>query len=471
MNVSASGAHASIKSDKGTGLGKTARNRCALRVAALALASACAVCAQDAEQVRRREGPQIYSASVFGAYYSEGLGRGLGLTGLGDTLHANSAVGGTANMGWARIRPSSSFALTYVPGFVMAARRPEWHSFQHALSATMGKALSGRWQLTAGVSAALDSTAQFLFMPTVFGQIAAAPATFDDLVQGMLRNSYTNFELASLLTGAAPVQSPARSLIFGDRMLTAALRMGLAYSISPRTSLNFSATGSRYQYLTANRDVLHSNLLQQATMGGVGIGISHSWSPRTQIGASVSAGRSFSRYQDAYQLVTDIQFGHTLSPRWLVQLHGGSGFMEGLRVENRLPSGPQYQGGGSLTFKTRAHTFLGAADRMFGDAYGMGSASTLVFRGAWNWAHPGGDWIADAGFAEQYYHRTAFGTIDGWHATASFGRRVSQNTSVHLQYMRLSYGGPAGTTRTDQSAVRVIFAWSASPVRALSRQE
>ena len=461
-----------MKSDSTADRQQKARNgRRALRAAAMALAFACAMYAQDVEQVHRPEGPQLYSASVFGAYYSQGFGRGLGLALLDDT-DSNSAVGGTASMGWASYKEGSNFALTYNPGFVMSARRPEWHAFQHALSANLGKKLSGRWHFTIGGGATLNSTIQFLLTPTVFGQIAAVPATFDDLVQGILRNTYTNFELASLLTGAPLIESPARSLLFGDRMLTASLRAGLSYSISPRTSVNFSATGSRYQYISANHDLVPSNLLNHATVAGLGIGISHSWSPRTQIGASVSGGRTFSRYQDAYQMVADVQFGRAMSRRWLMQLHGGSGFIEGLRVANRLPSGPQFQGGGSLVYKTEAHTLLGSADRMFGDAYGMGSASTLNLRGAWNWAAPGSGWIANAAFGRQYYRRSAFGNIDGWHGLAGVGRRVSAHTSIHIEYMRLSYGGQSGSsTRTGQSGVRAVFAWNAAPVRTIVRQE
>ena len=463
-----------MNSDRTAGRRQTALDRKrAFRAAVMALASAGALYAQ-VEQVHRREGPQLYGASVFGAYYSQGLGRGLGLTGLGDTLQADSAMGGTATVGWASYRERSNFAVTYSPAFVMSARRPEFHSFAHGLSVTAGKRLSGRWMVTIGVNGALNSTVEFLFTPTLFSQIAAVPTTFEDLVQGMLRNTYNNFELASLLTGAPLIESPARSLLFGDRMLTASLRAGLSYSITPRTSVSFSATGTRHQYLAATErtDVLQSHLLARSTVGGFGIGVSHSWSPRTQIGATVSAGRSFSRYQDAYQTVADVQFGRALSRGWLMQLHAGSGFMEGLRVTNRLPSGPQVQGGGSLVFKTASHTFMGGGDRMFGDAYGMGAASTLILRGAWNWARPGANWVADAGFAQQYYRRSVFGSIDGWHATAGVARRVSGHTSVHLEYMRLSYGGQAGvSTRAGQSAVRVVFAWNASPIRTLSRQE
>ena len=91
----------------------------------MALAFAGAVYAQEVEQVHRPEGPQLYSASVFGAYYSEGLGRGLGLAGLARYApDSNSAVGGTASMGWASYKEGSNFALTYSPGFVMSARRP-----------------------------------------------------------------------------------------------------------------------------------------------------------------------------------------------------------------------------------------------------------------------------------------------------------------------------------------------------------
>lgn len=460
-------------SDRAVGREKTAGGRQrAARLAAVALAFAGAAFAQGVEQVHRREGPQLYNASVFGAYYSEGLGRGLGLSGLGDSLKADSAVGGTASMGWASYRERSNFAITYSPGFVMSARRPEWNSFQHSLSANGGRKLSGRWLSTFGVAASLSSTAQFIFMPTFYGQVAAVPATFDDLVQGVLRNTFNNFELASILTGAPLIESPARSVLYGDRMLSAAARAGLTYSVSPRTSLTFAAEGGRNQFISAKQDVRQPHILDRTTMAGVSIGLSHSRSPRTQIGVTASGGRTFSRYQDAYQTVVDAHIGHALTRRWLVQLHGGSGFVEALRQTNRLPTGPQYQVGGNAAFKTEAHTFIAGADRTFGDAYGMGSASTVTVRGAWSWTQPGGAWGLRASFAQQYYRRGIFGNIDGWQANAGIGRRVSRHTSVHLEYMHLSYSQLAGSSaRTNQSAVRAVFAWSAAPVRTLVRQE
>ena len=185
-------------------------------------------------------------------------------------------------------------------------------------------------------------------------------------------------------------------------------------------------------------------------MAGLGIGISHSWSPRTQIGASVSAGRTFSRYQDAYQMVADVQFGRAMSRRWLMQLHGGSGFIEGLRVANRLPSGPQFQGGGSLVYKTEvphaARLGRPYVRRCLRHGLGVHAESSRGLE------------LGRTGQRVDRERRLSGGSITGealsaistaGTALAGIGRRVSAHTSIHMEYMRLSYGGQSGTsTRT-----------------------
>jgi len=64
-------------------------------------------------------------------------------------------------------------------------------------------------------------------------------ATFDDLANAMLSGVYTDTQLASLLTGAPIVQSPATTLFHAERMFAATTQLSVSHSPSPRLSVTF----------------------------------------------------------------------------------------------------------------------------------------------------------------------------------------------------------------------------------------
>lgn len=415
-----------------------------------------------AERYPTAQGARLHSVSVFGGYYS-GFAGLMGFPARGGSRGSDLPFGAGAVMGWSRARESASFAATYAPGFIASGRDPDLRAFQHALTLTGAKKLSPRWRASLAVGGGLSSSYQFLFAPGLASQIVAVPATFDDLVNAVLKNNYTNSELASILTGAPMIETPARTLLYGERVLSTAASAGLSYARSPRTQLHFWVSGFRYQYMNAENPQDEAHLLARTTSAVASAGLSHVLTPRTSLTVNSNARRTFSQYEDAYFLDLDAILGRTLTPRWLLQVHGGPGVIKTVRKTSELPTGPQYQGGASITYKHAPHTLTASAHRAFGDAYGIGASSTWSLGGAWQWRRPGSDWQFQASYNQHYYTRSIAGYVNGWQVAGGATKRISRHTMLALEAVHISYSTKAITQDTRQDAIRAVFTWNTLP--------
>ena len=379
----------------------------------------------------------------------------------------------------------STFSLVYTPSYTGRIRYSSWDALNHNLSLNATRRLAPRWNLGFSVSGDLSNFEGFLFSPTVFSNVASVPANFADLSAAILGQSSTNTQLASILNSAPVVESPARTLLYGERMFTSATRASLSYSYSRRFSVNFSVGAGRSQHLGESQNSLalaqSPYLLPTTTSGNASLGFSYSLSPRTQFGATVATSRVASDLYDGYSTSSTASLGRKLGRHWFLQIHGGVGLMNPLReisVQSNTSSqstGLHPVAGGSLGFRTSSHTFLGSYDRTVSDSYGVGATTTSTSSATWRWSRPGVGWWLEGSFSWQVARRCRPGRCrPGYIQLAGhgeLGKQLGAHVALITQYVYLNYSGRLETSlySQSQSAMRVSIVWTRMALPRLSR--
>jgi len=406
----------------------------------------------------RLPGVHLYDVTLYESYYSS-------LLSSGSSTGYDLTTGGGATLGWARTRHRSNFFLNYTATYIRDFSRPEFNSLNHGLSFGFSRKLRGNWSFRGGTVTEVMNTTQFLFQPNLFSQVTERADTADELAAALLRNSnFDNAYLAALLTGAPVLESPARQLFFGDRVLNAAFQSSLAYK-RPRLSVVFSTCGTHIQNLAGSSGQTAQSAYVVPTSNSVrgGVSLSYSLSPRTEVGFYASSQRTLSRFEDVYISTAAATFGRRMSERWFFEVHGGTGFFQPIRSTSQLPTGPQYVAGGGLGFKTQSHSFLLSVDRNIDDVYGFGATSNLNTTAAWSWGRRGRGWKILGSGSRQQIHTAGFQDIDAWLLSTGFSRRTSSRTSLNVTYAYMCPGAATGLMQNKEThAVRMAFLWTPS---------
>jgi hypothetical protein len=347
----------------------------------------------------------LTGVSIYSGYYSSGAPSGFEMPVQSTFLNGPSATGGiTATFGGSTSGEKSTFSWSYSPSyfnlFYSNNSFSNQGSLNHSGSLNWSRKLGKKWTLNTSVNGMVANLEQLYFNPSVLSSVASMATTFDGLAAAMLAGRFTDAQLASLLTGAPLQASPQQGYLYGTRMLTAGANVGLSWTPSERTSFSATMTSTRSQHLNGAAEsgsgAVADYVFPQMTTAAIGISWSYSLSPRTQINASANSSRVFSTLQRGYASLANMGFGRTMSRRWFLQLSAGAGKFNYSQQTYLAPSTVQYLFGGSLGFKTYAHTFLVSYNRTLGDAYGLGSGATSSAMGAWHWKVPGQAWVLSA---------------------------------------------------------------------------
>jgi hypothetical protein len=309
---------------------------------------------------------------------------------------------------------------------------------------------------------------QFLFAPSALSNIAAVPASFQDLSSAMLSGRFTNDQLASVLTGAPGLDAPGRTVLYGNRVLNASGSTTLSYTHSARLSLRFGASASRIQYLNDGNAAgsAGAQALIPRTMGGnASVGFSYSLTPRTEFGVDTSASRTSSVLQDSYTTMAVASLGTRIGRQWFVQGRGGPAWVTVLRQTYPLPRGIQYAAGGSLGYRTATQTLLATADRTPMDTYGTSAGYTLSAGGTWQRHRPGSSWTFSSSARQQRMRGTY--SLDGWLVTGSVSRALSRQAAIQVTYTYLNNSGDfqGATQDIEMHAVQFAVIWRERGVR------
>jgi hypothetical protein len=301
--------------------------------------------------------------------------------------------------------------------------------------------------------------------------LAAAPGTFDDLAAAVLTGQYSNDQLASLLSGVPLIESPSRTLLFGNRVFSSSGAVGLSYAHSQRLSLSFSGSYTNTQHLpdSSNNGPQYRHLVQHSSSASVGANLSYALSPRTQIGVSASGGRGFSTLQQEYVTTGNAFIGHQTGRHWFMQAHAGAGVITNLRSNYKNTLGTRPAFGGQLGYRVYAQTFMASYNRTLGLAYGVAASDTTTVGGGWRWWRPGHTWGLSSSALEEQMRSSVFRDTRGWRATFGITKQIGTHTVVETGYSFARYSGgalqaldsttPGSPFKESQHAVRLTLAW------------
>jgi hypothetical protein len=412
-----------------------------------------------------RGGFQLYDVTGYAGWESILSPRGGGFylpSAIG--LKGDETLGGGATAGWSRHGKKGNVSLVYSAMYQAQIRYSNLSALNQFLTLNASRQLNAKWTLGFSAAGGVSTYDQMLFTPTIFSNVLAVPGTFDDLAAAVLAGKYTNDQLASLLTGAPVIESPARTLFFGDRVFTSAAATSLSYAHSQRLSISFSASANRAEHLQNGEQPgapQYLYLLPQAIEGSSTVAINYSLTPRTQVGVNVSASRGFSRVQDAYTTYGSAFLGRTMGRHWFAQVHAGGGFITQIRSRYTSSNGATPVFGGSLGFKTFANTIMVSGDRTLSQSYGVGAADTTAVNAAWQWWRPGRRWGTNASYLKMHFTGGPFGTVDGWRSSFGVNRRIGEHLMLETAYSYGSYSSdsPPSPYQSSQNAVRLSMTW------------
>jgi hypothetical protein len=299
--------------------------------------------------------------------------------------------------------------------------------------------------------------------------VSQLPATFDDLAAALSIGQFSNAQTASMLTGAPVLESPARSLLLGDRVLSYSAQAALNYAHSSRLRFHFASFAAAGQHRTGGQSgIPQQNYVMPHSIGAnAGMGVSYSSSPRTDLGFDVGADRTQNRYQSTYGTTATASLGRKMGMHWFLRVYGGGSFYEVIQQANGTPKTRQAVGGGAIGFHTYRHTFIGSYDRSSSDAFGFAIGTSTSAAGAWNWHRPGSRWSMFTSFGQQQTRNTGFTSISGWQVSTGMAGSLSAHTSVTAQYVYFrSAGSYLGTfSNLAVHSVRVSLGWAPQSVQ------
>ncbi len=417
-------------------------------------------------------GVHLLGVSVFSGYYTAGSPASFEVPSSNAVLGQTASLGTAITLGGTKSAEKSRLSWSYSPSYFRLLyseqSRQNNGSLNHRASVNGSWELGKRLTLTASTSGVVASFQQLYFSPSVLGNVAAMPTTFDDLALGIMRGKFTDAQLATALTGTRLQASPEQAYLYGTRLLNISAAVGVSWAMSGRSSLAFSLSGTRSQHFNGIEEPVadgHTNpVLPQLTTTAASVSWSYSVSPRTQIGISASAARTFSSVQRGYSPEGAFSIGRTLSHRWFLQGRVGVGVLTYSRQTYATPAPVQYTYGGTAGFKTSAHTFLASCDRSLGDAYGLGSDSTGTATGAWNWRRPGSQWSISGSGGYQDLHNQTFQNTRSWRAGTGVARALRQHVSFSVQYIYFEMPANFQTVgvKTSEHGATISLTWSPS---------
>jgi hypothetical protein len=412
-------------------------------------------------------GLRLSSATFFGGYSSLKSPNAAALPQGAVPLGADNTVGGTLVVHWSHTGPGQGVSLTYTPSYTGLLRNSKWSSMNHSLSFSANGKMSRKWTLGFSIDGQAASSNELLFTPAVMTRITAVNATFEDLAAALLSGSLTNTQLASILTATPIVETPSSVLLYGNRVLNMGASTSLTYSSSTRLSFHFTAGVARSQYLNDGQDprsARNSAVLSGTSAGNAGFGLSYSVTPRTSFGLDGTATRSFSAFQDAYNVTARATLGRKVTNWLLLSIYGGGAKMFAVRTTTALPTGVQSVGGATLGIRRLAQSFTVTAGRSAADSYALGAGHTDSLSGAWQWRRPGSGWTLATSIGWQQLGGTPAISMDGWQATASLEHTLTHQVSVRTTYAYMDSSGSFLNVARDlrMHSVRLELVWQPS---------
>lgn len=412
-------------------------------------------------------GLHIYNVSVYAGYSSlayplTGIATNYSsqIEGLGPDVN----YGGSATIGWQRHSLNSNLSITYTGGYGGMVRYSDVNAISQSLAFAYSRSLSTRWTTNVSGAGQDQTMAQYLFEPARYSAITGSGASFDDFAAAFQIGQFSNAQIASMLTGAPILQSPARSLLLGNRILSYSVQAGLDFAYSSRLRFYLSSVSAAGQSRTDNSHfaVTQNYVMPRSTGLNGGGGFSYMLSPRTDFGVNGGEYMVWNRYQHARGTNATAFIGRKMGMHWFLRVYGGGSFTEMLQNSGAPPKTRQLTGGGSLGVKLYSHTLAASYDRSGYDSYGFAVGTNITATGSWHWQHPGSRWAAFASFGEQQLRNTGFASISGWDASGGIALQLRGDTGLTVGYTHLRSSGwyTGSFNEFSVDSIRLTLGWT-----------
>lgn len=409
-------------------------------------------------------GVHLYGISIYSGYLSSAYPLAAGSVAGAGTLGPDVSYGAQASMGWQRHAERTSVSLMYSGGYHGMAQYSDTNGFTHSLSLNFTRQLSTKWSLNISGSGQDTTVAQFLYQPTSLGVITQLPATFDDFAAAFSVGQFSNAQAASMLTGAPVLESPVRTTLLGNRVLSYGVQAQIQYMRSSRLSFHFASFSAGGQNRDNGHNAQQPNYVMPRSLGAsAGIGMSYALSPRTDLGLNVEELRSVNHYQSGYTTTAGVSVGRKMGTHWFVNVRGGVSYSRMAEQLYGVPVARTFTGGGSLGFRTYQHTFAASYDRVGSDSYGLAIGVNTSAMGSWSWHRPGAGWSVFANAAQQRTRNTGYMTISGWQVSGGVSEHLNFQTTLSAQYVYSSNKGSyyvGGLSNFDIHSIRVSLSWA-----------
>lgn len=409
-------------------------------------------------------GIHLNSVSVYAGYYSS-PGAYLGSPLLpGNTMQSDVGFGIGATLSWNYLRSGSGISVTYSPSYNGFTRYSNLNECNHAFSLTIHNKRDPGRKLHTNISTEANASTmtQFLFEPSALARLVDVPATYDVLTQAVVAGSFSNDQIASILTGASLPQSPAEIALLGTYYLSAGARGTVSYAPSSRLNVSISFSGIRLEALPRNdTSTPNGYLIPNSTMGTGAIQVGYSLSPRTQFQFGVDSTRASSSIQDSYNNEATVSLSRVMSRRWFLQGRAGIGNVIPLRALIPVNQSPHAIGGGGIGFKTDAHTFMLQSSVSRSDPYGIGALSTTFANAAWSWRPRISGWSALSDAEWQQMNGNTARLSSSWGGRIRLTRQLTRQTDITIAFAYLSNSGLIAQNFSNRALRSLIlsFRW------------
>jgi hypothetical protein len=399
------------------------------------------------------DGFHLYGISAFAGYSSSAYPTDNSNNVIAGSGRLNATVnyGASTGVGWQHTRGKNTIAARYGLTYGGSSRYQNLNALNHTFSLSASRVLTEKWTFNLSASAVDSTLVQLVYLPSTLDAASQSGATYDQFAAGTLNS--------------APLNSPVSTSLVGDRVFTYATTATMNYSPSQRWNIHFGAVSAAGQNRSSNQNngANQPNYYTPHTIGlNAGVGFSYALTPRTDIGADVTATRSSNTYQSGYTTAASLQLGRKMGEHWF--LRGSAGINRNLLVHQASgsPSMQQVIGTASLGFQLGTQTFVASYGRNGSDLFGMGIGTNTNTSGSWSWSRPGSSWGLSCSVAYRQMIGTGFATFSGWSISSSFNEAVTDTLHAVLQYVHFHSNGSyfGSTTSVSVDSIRLSLAWA-----------
>jgi hypothetical protein len=420
------------------------------------------------------QGFHLYNVSVYSGYatnaYSVPSLYLINALSAPTTLGPDEMYGGQITVGWQRNRLRTELSVVYSGGYSGMVQHSNLDGVNQSLTVNIRRRVTPRWTATVFGWAGQQTMMQYLFEPASFAAAAQSSVRVQDFGLASSASQLGPWGIGSMQGGTSVLESPAQSLLLGERFVTYSADAELTYAFSPRAEFHLSSFSAAGQDRVGGTGTAAGTVVNSASAGSVlpfsiggnaGAGFSYMLTPHTTVGGDASEYLIWNRYEHARGTKGNVSVAHQMTMHSFLRAYGGGSVINMTESAVSQPLMHLLIGGGSLGWQTPSQILAAAYDRSSNDSFGSVVGRVNSETASWSWHRPDSIWSASVGLAEQQMSDPGFAGITGWRGVAQFSFRLQNRETLEFEYAHLRASGVYGGVfnRFQVDSIRVSLAW------------